>query len=101
MNSQKYHQRKSPRLRDYDYAQNGAYFVTFCAQNRANLFGSIGEDGVMQLNDFGKIVWDCWYDLPKYYENIELNAFVVMPNHVHGIILIIGTSVREGFKPSP
>ena len=101
MNPQKYPQRKSPRLKDYDYAQNGAYFVTICTQNRVNLCGQIAEDGVMQLNKYGESVWKCWNDLPNHYENIELDVFVVMPNHIHGIILINDISVREGFKPSP
>ena len=102
--SLQYSQRKSPRLEGYDYSQNGAYFVTIVTHHRRNLFGHIDKDGIMHLNDFGEIVWSCWNDLPAHYKYIELDAFIVMPNHVHGIILIKNppdTGVREGFKPSP
>jgi len=97
--------RKSPRLKDYDYSQNGAYFVTICTKNRLPLFGNI-RDGEMHTNVYGDIVWACWEDLVDHYNNIELDAFVVMPNHVHGIVLLYdmvvnSDDVGEGFKPSP
>ena len=97
-------QRKSPRLQGYDYASEGAYFVTICTQNRVHLFGDV-VDGEMMLNTLGCIVETCWDDLPNHYHNIQLDAFVVMPNHIHGIIFIsnhdVGAGfVREGFKPS-
>jgi putative transposase len=82
-------QRKSPRLPDYDYSQEGVYFVTICLQNpRVHLFGRVIE-GEMWLNNFGAIVWHCWQDLPNHYDHIDLDAFIVMPNHIHAIILIV------------
>ncbi len=100
------HHRRSIRLQHYDYAHAGAYFVTICAQNRACLFGTISE-GQMQANDHGKIVNECWNDLPNHYENFIPDAFQIMPNHVHGIIILsnaavgAGFPVRAGFKPAP
>ena len=95
--------RKSPRLKDYDYAQDGAYFVTICTQNRAHLFGTV-VDQEMRLNVFGGIVQTCWDDLVNHYSHIELDVFVVMPNHVHGIVVILNESPvsanREGLRPS-
>jgi REP element-mobilizing transposase RayT len=81
------HHRRSIRLKGYDYSQAGAYFVTICAQNRECLFGEI-VDGEMRLNGQGEIVIACWDNLPCHFPHIELDAFVVMPNHVHGIIVI-------------
>ena len=74
------------RLPHYDYSQAGAYFVTICVQRRECLLGEI-KDGGMYLNEQGKVVKDCWYNLPRHYPNIELDAFVIMPNHVHGVSL--------------
>lgn len=93
--------RRSPRLKDYDYSQHGAYFVTICTHNRINLFGSIDREE-MTLNPFGEVVKQSWFELPKHYLNLELDEFVVMPNHVHGII-VLTTEVhgREGLRPSP
>jgi putative transposase len=88
--------RRSIRLQGYDYAQVGAYFVTVCAHNRACVFGEI-VNGEMRLNDAGRMLHAVWEDLPHHYAGIELDAFVVMPNHVHGIIFIVGA----GFKPAP
>jgi REP element-mobilizing transposase RayT len=81
------HHRRSLRLRGYDYAQAGAYFVTVCTQNRACLFGEAVK-GRMAPNDAGKMI-DAWWDrLPGKFPTIAIDAFVVMPNHVHGIIVI-------------
>lgn len=81
------HHRWSIRLQGYDYSQAGAYFVTICAQDRVHLFGAV-VDGEMLLNDAGRAVEGCWGDIPAHFPNVELDAFVVMPNHVHGIIVI-------------
>lgn len=83
------HNRRSIRLKDYDYRQNGAYFVTICSHERLCLFGSIG-DGEMVLNDWGRITQTSWSEIPAHYPMVELDVFVVMPNHVHGIIVITG-----------
>jgi putative transposase len=79
--------RKSLRLPGYDYAQPGAYFVTLCTWNRFSLFGEIIE-GEMHCNDFGRIASKTWEWLPQQYPHIELDAWIVMPNHLHGIVLI-------------
>jgi hypothetical protein len=78
------HHRRSIRLRDYDYSQNGAYFVTVVAKNRENLFGEI-ENGEMILNDTGKMVLQCWEQIPEHFLNVEIDECCVMPNHFHGI----------------
>ena len=83
------HHRRSIRLKGYDYSRNGAYFITICTQNRVCLFGGI-EQGEMILNDAGKMVHNIWDEIPAYYEGIEIDAFQIMPNHIHGIIVIVG-----------
>lgn len=79
--------RNSPRLQSWDYSKVGAYFVTLCVKDRECLFGEI-RNGNMILNEFGKIVHMFWYSLPEKYTNIDLDEFQVMPNHIHGIIII-------------
>jgi putative transposase len=81
------HHRRSIRLKDYDYSQTGAYFVTICAWQRECLFGAI-VDGEMVLNDLGRIVVDEWEKTATLRPNVELDLFSVMPNHFHGIFLI-------------
>ena len=79
--------RRSLRLRGYDYAQAGAYFVTICVQGRACLFGAIAE-GSMCLNVAGELAADLWSRLPARYPDIDLDQFVIMPNHIHGIVVL-------------
>ena len=95
------HHRRSIRLKGYDYTQPGAYFITICTQGRACLFGEI-IDGEMHLNEAGQIVVQTWQDLPNHISNVQLDAFVVMPNHVHGIIIITDHAggIGAGFKPA-
>lgn len=81
--------RKPNRLKNFDYSKSGWYFVTICTQNREYLFGQ-AENGKMILNAVGKIVARCWYDLPRHYPNCRLDEFIIMPNHLHGIIVITG-----------
>jgi len=81
------HHRRSIRLKDYDYSKPGAYFVTICSQNRECLFGRI-VDGKMRLNKTGKMIQTIWNELPQNYPGVDIDAFVVMPNHVHGIIVL-------------
>jgi REP element-mobilizing transposase RayT len=88
MNKQSTHQRRSIRLNDYDYAQGGAYCVTVCTAERACLFGEVSAEGVMQLNGWGEVVTSCWEAIPAHFPKVELDAFVVMPNHMHGIVVI-------------
>ncbi len=96
------HHRRSIRLKDYDYSNAGAYFVTICTQNRECLFGEI-RNGVMELNQYGCIVKNCWNDLINHYFFAELDTHTIMPNHMHGIINITDTVgvVGAGFKPAP
>ncbi len=79
--------RQSVRLPDYDYTQPGAYFVTICTHERKPLLGSI-SDGNMLLNSNGEIVKSCWTDIKEHFTSTELSAYVIMPNHLHGIIII-------------
>lgn len=81
------HHRRSIRLKGYDYSQAGAYFVTICTQGRICLFGDVVNDQ-MELNDAGRLMESAWLDLPNRFPAIELDEFVVMPNHMHGIIVI-------------
>jgi putative transposase len=81
-----YH-RRSVRLKGFDYSQNGYYFVTICLQNRECLLGNIIQ-GKMMLFDAGLIVNEWWQKLPTKYLGVRLDEFIVMPNHVHGIINI-------------
>ena len=79
--------RRSIRLRDYDYTQDGVYFITICAHNRECVFGEI-MGGEMKLNRWGELVRGCWEGIPQHFENVELDEYIIMPNHVHGIIVI-------------
>jgi len=79
--------RRSLRLKGYDYTCAGAYFVTICAQDQACLFGNI-VDGGMCLNDAGHMLARLWNDIPARFVDVEIDTFVVMPNHVHGIIVL-------------
>lgn len=81
------HHRHSIRLKDYDYAQHGAYFITICTRNRERLLGSV-QDGQIALNDVGNIVESVWHGLPNRFPSVGLDAYVIMPNHVHGIITV-------------
>ncbi|MFN8475657.1 MAG: transposase [Anaerolineae bacterium] len=98
-----HHHRRSIRLQGYDYSQVGAYFVTVVTRNRECLFGAIVDD-VMRLTSLGMVVYSTWNDLPAHYLHVELDAFVVMPNHVHGIIVLsdnVAPPVGAGLKPAP
>lgn len=88
------HDRRSIRLPEYDYAKPGAYFITICTHNRTCLFGAV-IDGRMRLNPFGRVVADEWRRTERLRDNVALDAFVVMPNHVHGIIGITHRSNRR------
>ena len=90
-------ERKLNRLSGYDYSAAGAYFITICVKNMVCTFGEIIKDS-MELNELGKIVNHTWVDLPNHYKNIELSEFVIMPNHIHGIIHIIENKITPA-KP--
>ena len=111
--------RTSIRLRAFDYAQHGAYFVTVCSHQRECLFGEVSGQ-TMQMNEAGSIVAGTWDCLPDHYPHVETDALIVMPNHVHAIIMLTdgvvagpvgtgstpgrdgeGVSVAAGSKPAP
>ncbi|MCX8102864.1 MAG: transposase [Candidatus Bipolaricaulota bacterium] len=81
------HHRRSIRLKGYDYAQAGAYFVTVCTRDRVYWFGEV-IDNQMHLNQAGQIVLTMWEELPERFPEIAIDAHVIMPNHVHGIVWI-------------
>lgn len=94
------HHRQSIRLRNRDYAESGAYFVTICTKDRECLLGEI-VDWKMNLTEFGRIILDCWNDLPSHYLNIILDAFIIMPNHLHGIVVLTDQASVGARSPRP
>ena len=103
------HHRRSIRLRGYDYSQAGLYFVTICVQKKACLFGKIvvgkGAQNIdaptKELNDAGKMVETEWLKLPDRFKNIKLHDYVVMPNHFHAILEIVGTTAGATLLVAP
>jgi putative transposase len=89
------HRRRSIRLKGYDYALPGAYFVTLNTWHREHLFGEI-VDGEMQLSEYGELVQDCWDETPAHFARVQLDAFVVMPNHVHLVIILTDSDTSRG-----
>jgi putative transposase len=99
------HHRRSIRLPGYDYASTGAYFVTICVRGGECLLGEV-VDGEMQLNDWGQIANESWEWLAEQYSYVSLDAWVIMPNHIHGIIVIQdndtpGVAGRGGSRTAP
>lgn len=109
-NHKGYPDRKSIRLKGYDYSQPGKYFITICTQYRKCLFGDI-INGEMKLNDAGAMVEHEWIALPRRFPNIRLHEFIIMPNHFHSILEIVAPTVgptnssivtpTNGETPSP
>lgn len=89
------HHRRSIRLKEYDYSSAGAYFISICTHGRECLFGQIMY-GEMHLNDAGLMVKQVWSNLPGRFSNVVLDAFVVMPNHFHGILFIVAPLAAPG-----
>jgi REP element-mobilizing transposase RayT len=85
--------RRSIRLNGIDYSEAGFYFVTICAHKRKMLFGSIIEDN-MALNSVGELISECWTAIPRQFKGIKLGASVVMPNHLHGIVIILAKPLQ-------
>ena len=112
-NSKKHH-RQSLRLKGYDYTQSGAYYVTICTQKRSCLLGTV-KDGEMVLNEAGQMIKSVWDELPEKCSGIEIDQYIIMPNHMHGIIFIVGAPLvgalsvgsrmgvkdRAGTRPAP
>ena len=103
--------RKSIRLPGFDYSQPGAYFITVCTRNRASIFGDVTE-GKLCLSAAGRLAQAVWKELPQHYPHVHLDAWTVMPNHVHGIAILKSDSVGHvgadsvdhvgaGLKPAP
>ena len=84
--------RHSFRLQHYDYSQSGAYFVTICTFKNDTIFRKI-VDNEIRLSGAGRIVQSIWEHLPIRYPNIQMDVFIVMPNHIHGIIMIVKDGV--------
>jgi len=81
------HHRRSIRLNSYDYRQSGSYFITVCTHDRKCFFGTV-DGREMQLNDVGQMVKSTWQELPSRFSSVWLDEFTVMPNHIHGVILV-------------
>jgi REP element-mobilizing transposase RayT len=94
------HHRRSIRLKGYDYAQAGAYFVTVCAQGRQCLYGDITDD-IMHFNDAGRMVERWWLELNHKFPTVETDEYSVMPNHFHGIIVITADDVGAALCGRP
>ena len=94
------HHRRSIRLKGYDYSQAGAYYVTIVAWHRECLFGEL-VNGEMRLSQRGQIADACWQEIPNHFPNVELGAYVIMPNHVHGIVVINDDNRRGTIYRAP
>jgi len=87
--------RKSIRLKNYDYSKAGAYFVTICTKDHTWVFGKV-NGGFMYLNDYGKIARKCWEEIPKHFPNVKIDLYIIMPNHIHGILWLCDSEVDVG-----
>ena len=128
----KFPSRKKNRLKEYDYSENGYYYVTICSKGREKIFGEYDEHTVgeglapsryrnhtisnrgqpqglslqtpvryknnIKLSKIGKIIDEQWIDIPNQYNNVDIDTFIIMPNHIHGILIV---NYREGASPSP
>ena len=93
MDAHERHHRRSIRLDGYDYSQEGAYFLTICVQDRESLFGEVVDDAV-KLNEAGQMVEKWWQELSHKFPQVEIDENVVMPNHFHGVLVIVGADLR-------
>ncbi len=75
------------RLKDWDYTKDGIYFITIKTKNNVNYFGEI-KDFIMIQNELGKIAEKYWLEIPKHFSNVKTDDFIIMPNHIHGILII-------------
>lgn len=80
-------QRKATRLAEYNYSTPSAYFVTICTDGHREIFGDV-RDGLVAPSNMGQLALDCWREIPGKWKPIELDVYVVMPNHIHGILLL-------------
>ena len=96
----KIHHRQSMRLKDYDYSTNGYYFTTICTKNKIECFGEI-QNGKMELNKCGKIAKKQWLWLAEQYDYVKLDEWIIMPNHLHGILIIENDIITVGTGRNP
>jgi putative transposase len=94
------HHRRSLRLQHYDYSRGGAYFITICTQDRVRLLGEV-SGGHMCLSAAGQMVADVWISLPNRFMAVELDAFVVMPDHFHGLLILRDETGEQAEKVEP
>src|SRR3972149_11281080 len=88
---------ESTRLKEWDYSTNGYYFVTICTKNQECVFGRIA-DGKMLLTRIGNIAKRLWLEIPEHFKNVELDEFIIMPNHIHGIVIIENQHCRDAIN---
>ncbi len=88
---------ESTRLKGYDYSQPGEYFITICTHNHECIFGILAEEE-MKLSHIGMIAKNCWENIPNHFHNVELDEFIVMPNHIHGIIICENNIRRDAIN---
>jgi putative transposase len=95
---------ESTRYRGYDYSSPGKYFITICTKNKIPYFGNV-ENGKMILSELGIIAENFWREIPDHFPNIKLDEFIIMPDHIHGIIIIeapkLGVSTKSEFQSNP
>jgi putative transposase len=91
------HRRRSIRLKNYDYSQSGAYFITICTHKRECSFGNI-KDGEIELTEVGKTACKYWVEIPEHFAGVQIDEFVVMPNHLHAVVMINPVGVQN-FEP--
>lgn len=93
--------RRSVRLPGYDYRQRGAYFITVCAHTRSGIdpFSRI-IGGVPELTAMGRVAEECWIEIPEHFPFVALDAFVIMPDHIHGIVVITDAAVNPATRPT-
>ncbi|MBN1499212.1 MAG: transposase [Spirochaetes bacterium] len=89
---------ESARLKGWDYSSEGYYFITICTKNRIPFFGRI-KNKKMILNDIGKIAEKYWMEIPDHFQFIKLDSFIIMPDHIHGIIIINNSMGRDKVLP--
>jgi len=96
--------RKQIRLKNYDYSLNGYYFITVCSNDRKNIFGEYKYVGAalvparnnIKLSKIGQIINNQWNDIPNQYRNVELDEYIIMPNHIHGILIVNNRAQTSG-----
>jgi len=105
-------QRKPIRVKNYDYSRNGVYYITICSVDRKEIFGELKNNvgaGLasarknIELSKIGEIVNNQWNDIPNKYSHVKLDKYIIMPNHIHGILVIDNNGIdkREDERPSP